>query len=177
MKLLSLISIALGSALLASCSSTKETERSRDAEAEAELKRYEQSFRPSDHDIDPKIFLSELKREKEKEGLPHDPAVTEAPVVVQGFRVQLLATTSIDEANSRKAEAEAAFPEQWFYITFDAPAYKLRAGNFVNRADAEQYAKAMSEQGFPDAWTVPDRVIKNIKPRQQLSPSDLPPHR
>lgn len=171
------IALVCGCALLAGCSSTRETERTHTDDADAELKRHELSFRPSDYDIDPTIFLSELKRDKEREGLPHDPAVTEPPVVVQGFRVQLLATMSIDEANARKAEAEAAFPEQWFYITFDAPTYKLRAGNFINRAEAEQYAKVMAEQGFPDAWTVPDRVVKNIKPRLQLSPSDLPPHR
>lgn len=177
MRLFSFIAIVSGGVLLAGCSGAKEAEDSRSSEAEEELRRYEQSFRPSDYDMDPKVFLSELKRDDERAAQPHDPAVTEAPVIVQGFRVQLLATTSIDEANTRKAEAEASFPDQWFYITFDAPNYKLRAGNFVSRADAEQYSKQMADQGFPDAWTVPDRVIKNIKPRQQLSPSDLPPHR
>ncbi|MBF8248556.1 MAG: SPOR domain-containing protein, partial [Bacteroidetes bacterium] len=55
----------------------------------------------------------------------------------------------------------------------DPPSYKLRVGNFLNRADAEVYAQTFAAQGFPDAWVVPERVIKNIQPRPIPQQQDL----
>ena len=158
--------------LLIGCRGSKELEKPKPTDTASDLKKYESEFRPSDYDMDVKVFFSELRREKERKTIPSEPAVTEALIIVQGFRVQLLATGEIDEANRKKAEVEAAFPEEWFYIAYDPPIYKLRAGNFLSRADADVYAKLFSEKGFPDAWVVPERVIKNIQPRPVQQPQE-----
>lgn len=100
--------------------------------------------------------------EKKERVNPYDP-----PIVVQGFRVQLFSTPQIDEANAKKAKAEAAFPDEWFFVVYDAPTYKLRGGNFVNRAGADAFAKHLTEKGFPDSWTVPEKIVKNPRPRTQ----------
>ena len=162
-------------ALLIGCGGSKELEKPRPTSPNSELNKYEAEFRPSDYDMDVKVFFSELRREKERKSIPSEPAATEAPIVVPGFRVQLLATGEIDEANAKKAEVEAAFPGEWFYIAYDPPTYKLRAGNFLNRTDADMYAKLLSEKGFPDAWIVPERVFKNIQPRPTPQLQEQPP--
>ncbi len=100
--------------------------------------------------------------EKKERADPYDP-----PVVVQGFRVQLFSTPEIDEANKKKVQAEAAFPDEWFYVVYDQPTYKLRGGNFVNRAGADAFAKYLTGKGFPDAWIVPEKIVKNPRPRTQ----------
>ncbi len=136
---------------------------------------YEKDFRPSDYDMDVKVFLSEMKKGKDVRVNPAEPVVVEPPVVVPGYRVQLFATPEIDEANAKKNEAETAFPGQWFYLEYDPPTYKLRAGNFLNRNDADSYARYLAENGFPDAWIVPERVVKNIQPRIAPQPQELSP--
>lgn len=90
------------------------------------------------------------------------------PTIIQGYRVQLFSTSEIDDANAKKARAEAAFPDEWFYVVYDAPRYKLRGGNFVNRSSADAFAKHLTEKGFPDAWTVPEKILKNPQPRTQV---------
>lgn len=172
MKLLSMLVLL---SLLAGCSGSKESDKESKA-ASSELRRYEADFRPSDYDIDPAIFISEVKREKERTSIPSEPAVLEPPTVVQGYRVQIIATTQIDEANETKAAAELFFPREWFYIAFDPPTYKVRTGNFLSRTDAETYAKALSEHGYQDAWVVPDRIHKNIPPRREQLNEPPPRH-
>ena len=100
--------------------------------------------------------------EKKERTNPYDP-----PIVVQGFRVQLFSTPEIDEANAKKAQAEAAFPDEWFFVVYDQPTYKVRGGNFVNRSAADAFAKHLTQKGFPDAWTVPEKIVKNPRPRTQ----------
>ncbi len=103
--------------------------------------------------------------EKKESVNPYDP-----PIVVQGFRVQLFSTSEIDDANAKKAKAENSFPDEWFYVVYDQPTYKLRGGNFVNRTAADAFAKHLTGKGFPDAWTVPEKIVKNPRPRTQTHP-------
>ncbi|MBX2992860.1 MAG: SPOR domain-containing protein [Bacteroidetes bacterium] len=151
--------------ILAGCAGSQQADKSSDTSAATELQRYEEDFRPSEYDKDAGRLFSELREEKEGKQSSLESATLEPAVVVQGYRVQLLATPEIDEANIAKAQAEAAFPGEWFYIAFDPPTYKLRAGNFLTRAEAEAYSRVLVEKGYADAWIVPDRVMKNIRPR------------
>ena len=153
-------------AALIGCGGTKELEKSRPPSSAAnDLKKYENEFRPSDYDVDVKTFFSDLRRDNAGKKISSEPTVTESSNIVPGFRVQLLATTEIDDANAKKVEAESAFPGERFYIAYDPPAYKLRAGNYITRSDADAFAKFVQTNGYPDAWVVPERVIKNIQPR------------
>ncbi|MBI5471179.1 MAG: SPOR domain-containing protein [Ignavibacteriae bacterium] len=161
--------------MLWGCGSSKETEKRTATTPSNEMENFEAKFRPSDYDVDMKVFFSELRRATEQKSIPSEPTVTEAPIIIPGFRVQLISTTNIDEANAKKAEAEAAFPTEWFYIAYDPPSYKLRAGNFQNRADAESYAAVLSSNGFPDAWIVPEKIIKNIHPKVVPPQEQIPP--
>ncbi len=166
---------AASSFLLAACSGSKELEKPKPSEI-FPIQEFEKNFRPSDYDMDVKVFLSEIKKVDDVKVNPPRPLVVEPPVIVPGYRVQLFATSEIDEANAKKELAESAFPGQWFYLEYDPPTYKLRAGNFANRNEADLYAKFLSENGFPDAWIVPERIVKNLQPRvAPLPPEQTPP--
>jgi hypothetical protein len=145
---------------LAGCGSSRDAGKEEEGRSGAEdLQRFEADFRPSDYDPDP---------EKNSEAVTSPSGVPEVsepgPVSyehVQGYRVQIFAGASIDEANSQKSLAESLFPLEWFYLQYDPPTYKVRAGNFVTRFEAERFAKVVSEKGFPGAWAVPERVFKS----------------
>jgi hypothetical protein len=127
------------------------------------LKEYEQRFVPSAFDVD---------TSRQSVGLLPSASLGADSVgtgeLVQGFRVQVSATTDIDSVNARKAQAEVLFPGELFYVDFDPPAYKLRAGNFLTRFEADRFARTMAARGFPDAWAVPARVFKN--PQRPIPP-------
>lgn len=158
-------------AFMMGCSGAKKAQQSEASSESSALEEYEADFHPSDYDVEIGAVFSELRKDNEKENDPAEVRPTvEAPVFVPGYRVQLFATTDIDEANGQKLTAESAFPTEWFYIEYDPPSYKLRAGNFLSRTDAEAFAQTLQSSGYPDAWVVPDRVQKNAPPRRPKSP-------
>lgn len=160
------IAVMLLGAFVAGCSSVPEAVRDRNAEAAEELRRAEADFRPSDHDPDRAPVSGNgltvgLRPDSAQAG---DSSASNDEEEVQGFRVQIFSTTSIDAAKARKAEAESYFPGEWFYMQYDPPAYKIRAGNFRQRFEADRFARLAAEQGFTDAWTVPEKVFKHPSP-------------
>ncbi|MCB2198335.1 SPOR domain-containing protein [bacterium] len=75
----------------------------------------------------------------------------------QGFRVQLANVMSEEQARSIELRAKPLFEN--IYITFHSPNYKVRAGDFTRRSDADRAAGEAKAMGFRGAWVVPDRVI------------------
>jgi hypothetical protein len=92
--------------------------------------------------------------------------------LVQGFRVQVFSTLNIDLARMKKEEVELLMPEDWFYLEYDPPAYKIRGGNFTTRVDADRFARMLIEKGFADSWAVPQRVYK--APPRRIPPPPPP---
>lgn len=163
--------------IVAGCSGTKEstTKRPAAAEGSSEADAYERTFSPADHDPDNRTAPNQQTKDGPTSAGGFDSAAAAESEMIQGFRVQLLATTDIDEVTSRKALLEQTFPTEWFYVEFDPPVYKLRAGNFATRYEADRFARTLAVQGFPDAWSVPARVFKNpppVPPRQPVSTQD-----
>jgi hypothetical protein len=157
-------------AMLAACSTSKETGSAAGGGVE-DWRKYEADFRPSDYD--PETDTSAVKQaspEITQPGQPTDSPSPAAPELVSGFRVQFFSTTNIDEANAKKADIEARFPQEWFYLEYDPPTYKIRAGNFLSRFEADRFAKQLSENGFPNAWSVPTRVFKHPPPVERGLP-------
>lgn len=156
----------------AGCAPMRETEKNNERSTYVEeLRRYEADFRPSDYDIEPDT----TGQENTEAVTPASDSATvlvahEKPELMSGFRVQLFSSTNIDETNARKAEAEEYFPDQWFYVVYDPPAYKLRGGNFVSRFEADKFAKQLLQRGYRDAWIVPERILKNPPPRPLGTP-------
>jgi len=132
-----------------------------------ELAAYEAEFRPSDYDADLDEYFGKKTTADSVAQAPVDSQVVEQetePEAIQGYRVQLFSSTNFEEANAKKAEAESLFPEEKFYVVYDAPVYKIRGGNFRTRFEADKLSKKLGEHGYRNAWIVPDRIEKITPP-------------
>ena len=159
---------ALAGALNAGCSSSPESSRTAPPPGPGDgLARWEADFRPSDHDTlsaPPPRAGVQGGSAGERDTLAASAPAGGESVLVPGFRVQIFSTTDIDEANQKKAEAEADFPAEWFYMQYDPPTYKIRGGNFLERYEAERFARQAIEKGFRDSWAVPEKVFRRVSP-------------
>lgn len=84
---------------------------------------------------------------------------------IAGFRIQVFSDNNIrtakGEANAKARNITEAFPRLRTYITYDAPYWRLRVGDFRSRSDAEEVAEEIKRQ-FPsysrEVLVVRDRV-------------------
>lgn len=74
-------------------------------------------------------------------------------VTTPGYQLQLLQTE--DGQQAREAMKIALFDlDTDVQVVYDPPYYKVRAGRFVNRYDAERLQKLADEKGYTYAWVV-----------------------
>lgn len=76
---------------------------------------------------------------------------------ITGYRIQLFFDTnkaSVDDARSRFV---AMFPKVDTYVTYTAPNYFLKVGDFRTQTEAEK-VKAQSEASFPTSFIVKELV-------------------
>ena len=105
----------------------------------------------------PEIFLKDV--EQDEEFLDQ----------YAGFRVQLLSTRSVAEADSTKdnfrvwadENIEGYSPEA--YVIFRQPYYKVRVGDFRNQQRANDFSRLLKND-FPNAWVVHDRIEPQYLP-------------
>jgi len=113
-------------------------------------------FASVEHDM-PDLFLKDV--------------VQDDKVVDQyaGFRVQLLSTRSVAEADSTKdnfrvwadQHIQGYSPEA--YVTFRQPYYKVRVGDFRDQQKANNFSRMVKDE-YPAAWVVHDRIEPDFLP-------------
>ncbi len=159
--LVALLCTTIGFVMLSGCASTKAVKAGEHKATEEEIRRFESTFQPSDSDPARVLNVDRHPRHVDTSSVivADEFMVPASQETTQGFRVQVFSTTSIDAARDKKSEFEAVFPEEWFYLHYHAPTYKLRAGNFQNRFEADRFARRMTELGYVEAWTVPEKVL------------------
>ncbi|MFZ1590661.1 MAG: SPOR domain-containing protein [Chitinophagales bacterium] len=74
-----------------------------------------------------------------------------------GFRIQVMATSSLVTAKEAKAGFLKQFDDYRATIVFEAPNYKLRIGNYTNRFDANRDLQLLLES-YPNALIVKDLI-------------------
>jgi hypothetical protein len=80
----------------------------------------------------------------------------------KGFRLMIISTNSRDEAIAAKTTVYTYFPELKAYLWHQSPFYKLKAGNFKERKDAEEYQKRLNVY-FPKGVFVMNDIVE-LKP-------------
>jgi hypothetical protein len=103
--------------------------------------------------------VHEQEREQQLLLIPRD-SLTLQEETILGFRIQVASTASVDDAGTVKAAAQDLFRTDTVYVVYDPPVYKVRLGDFPTRLEANQRLPLVQEGGYPDAWVVPDRVIR-----------------
>lgn len=164
--------LALGIFFLG-CSSSKEEAKERET-LEEFLARYEKTFDPSKYPVP--LSIEEISSKKNIAVSPFDSFyISTLPETLAGFRAQVMFTQDIDQAMQLRDSLNILLPDDWVYIVFDSPYYKVRVGNYLDRPSANKMVRMLIEKGFKDAWVVPDIVIKNAPPKPPVvipSPAD-----
>jgi len=80
----------------------------------------------------------------------------------KGFRLMIISTNSRDEAIAAKTKVYTYFPELKAYLWHQSPYYKLKAGNFKERKDAEEYQKRLNVY-FPKGVFLMNDIVE-LKP-------------
>lgn len=94
----------------------------------------------------------------------NDADLTTNFVKVKGFKIQVFSgnnqSKSKNEAFSKKAQVENAFPEMETVVTFNSPFWRLRVGNFQTREEAEEVLKEMKRKfpSFREMYIVSDTI-------------------
>jgi hypothetical protein len=155
---------------LLGCSSSKEETKKKETFEEF-LARYEKTFDPSKYKVP--LNLEEISSKKNVTTSPLDSLyISTLPETLAGFRVQVMFTQDIDQATQMRDSLNVLLPDDWVYIVFDSPYYKVRVGNYLDRPSANKMVRVLVGKGFKDAWVVPDVVIKNAGQKQMTLPSD-----
>ena len=86
---------------------------------------------------------------------------------LEGFRIQIF----FDSGNNSKTNAKAVydsftgkFPAVKAYLTFKAPNYKVRVGDFRTKLDALRFLNEILSD-YPNAWITADQInLPNVEP-------------
>ena len=81
---------------------------------------------------------------------------------MKGYRLMIITTISRDEAIAAKTKIYTFFPEIKAYLWHQSPYYKLKAGNFKDRKEAEDYQKKLNAI-FPKGVYIMQDVVE-LKP-------------
>ena len=126
------------------------------------LSAYETTLNPVDFDQEVEIVEKIHNEEKKQQApleIPKDSLILQEEVV-QGFRIQVFSSSGVDEATLMKNVTMEKFTGDSIYVIYDAPVYKVRVGDFVNRYEANQRLPEFVEKGYRDAWIVPDQIVQ-----------------
>ncbi len=79
---------------------------------------------------------------------------------IPGYRIQIFFDSGANSSDRAK-DVEKKFEEKYenipAYITWKAPNYRLRVGDFRTRLEAEKYLQAIVKD-YPNAWVIKDEI-------------------
>ncbi len=77
----------------------------------------------------------------------------------RGYRLMIISTNSREEALNAKTKIYTYFPELKSYLSYQSPYFKLKAGNFTTRSEAERVRKNM-ETLFPKGVFIISDIVE-----------------
>ncbi len=169
---ISLISLLTLPLLFYSCSASSTTRYDREKEKKETGKENETKKYKEDFDIIPFRTIIDIKEKPENTTAAPDinpwygykekdtSSVLEKAIVgtTNGFRVQVLATDKLDEADSLKTEVSLKVTQKNIYVIFDPPFYKVEVGDFVNMSDAKDLNFKLNQMGYTESRVIASTV-------------------
>lgn len=83
----------------------------------------------------------------------------------KGYRLLVINTNKRNEAIEAKTKVYQYFPELKAYLSYQSPYFKLKAGNFQTREEAERYRKQLNPL-FPKGVFIMNDTIE-IRPEKE----------
>ena len=172
LKNTSIIFISLMSVVFFSCASSTGSRYSKDSNGSDEILTDKSSGKQivkldEDFDITPykiKIEVPEndksIKHDESEvwydyQKAPNDKQQKTLVGTEEGFRVLVLSSDNLEEAEQTKSEIENMVDDNELYINFEPPFYKLKVGDFENPTSAQNLRFKLNQLGYKEA-----RVIK-----------------
>jgi type II secretory pathway component GspD/PulD (secretin) len=87
---------------------------------------------------------------------------------ISGFRIQLYVGNIRSEADAAKAYVYQMFEDITPYVTYTQPTYRVKAGDFIYRTDAERYLERIRAT-YSSAHIMPEKI--EIKQAMELGAS------
>jgi hypothetical protein len=75
-----------------------------------------------------------------------------------GYRVQVVATDDIEEANQIRSEIYTKTTNKQVYVNFEPPFYKVKVGDFTSRQDANDLKFMLNQLGYKEARIVQETI-------------------
>jgi len=75
-----------------------------------------------------------------------------------GYRVQVLSTDDIDEANRIRAEVYEKTTKKEVYVIFEPPFYKVKVGDFTSKSEADNLRFNLNQLGYTESKVVQETV-------------------
>jgi len=91
----------------------------------------------------------------------------------KGFRLMIISTTSREDAMAAKTKVYTYFPDLKAYLWYQSPYFRVKAGNFKDRKNAEAYQKRMNIY-FPRGVFIMKDIIE-VKPGKGGLDDDINP--
>ncbi|MBK6938139.1 MAG: SPOR domain-containing protein [Chitinophagaceae bacterium] len=88
----------------------------------------------------------------------------------KGFRLLIISTNSREEAIAAKTKVYSNFPELKAYLWHQSPYYKVKAGNFKDRKDAESYQRRLNPYFSKGVFIMKDVI--EVKPGKENETED-----
>ncbi|MCH5597709.1 SPOR domain-containing protein [Niabella ginsengisoli] len=85
----------------------------------------------------------------------------------KGYRLLVISSNNRAEAISARTKILSNFPELKAYMWYQAPYYKVKAGNFTSRNDAQSYQKRLSSM-FPGSIFIMNDTVE-VNPNESES--------
>ena len=79
-----------------------------------------------------------------------------------GYRIHIfmeIGNDALDHARAVKSQFENAFPDIPIYLTYSEPHFRLRAGDFRNRVEAEKCLRRIKPR-FKEAFVTTDMIYR-----------------
>ena len=83
----------------------------------------------------------------------------------KGFRIMVLNSTDRELAYKTKGQLLSRFPDHAVYMSYQAPFFKLKIGDFIKKEDAESLRKQLSNMMPKGVFVVPELI--KVKPEDE----------
>lgn len=87
----------------------------------------------------------------------------------RGYRLQLLNSSNRNQAFKLKYDLLTAYPDYKVYVSYQAPYFKVRFGNFIKREDAEKMRRELNKTYQTGVFIVEDAIEYTPKDDEDIS--------
>jgi SPOR domain len=85
----------------------------------------------------------------------------------KGYRIQVLNTTDRSQALATKSKLLTLYPEQKTYLMYQAPYFKIRIGNFVEKSEADELKKELARMFPTGVFVIPSDIEYKAPPEKE----------